>query len=68
MREELENFLIILNFILISVWKNAVRKTRKDRNDVQHGRRNVIVKEEELEKLRSLIEKILLKQVGLDSI
>jgi len=44
---------------------SIIKETREKRNDIQHGGENVIVKEEELEKLRSLVERILLKRVCL---
>jgi hypothetical protein len=40
-----------------------VKKSRDKRNDVIHGRRNVDVSTEELDKLRSLIERLILARL-----
>lgn len=42
---------------------NLISESRKKRNDIQHGRKHQIVNDVELEKLRSLIEKILLVRI-----
>jgi hypothetical protein len=44
---------------------NLIAESRKKRNNIQHGRKHQIINENELEKLRSLIEKILLVRASL---
>ena len=45
-------------------WKN-IRSTRKKRNDIIHGKKDVKVNLDEIEKLQTLIEKIILKRVNI---
>lgn len=42
----------------------TIRKARKKRNDIEHGKGNVEVDREELEKLQSLIERIILARAS----
>jgi hypothetical protein len=44
---------------------NLIAESRKKRNDIQHGRKHQIINNNELEKLRSLIERILLVRASL---
>jgi len=63
----LEKFRLLIESLNLSFSQdefNILKKTRDKRNDLIHGRKDILIEDFELNKLRTIIEKVVIQKVG----